>query len=48
MIDADGADDKELVYSRAKIDEQLRQIVGDENFSPWEERYNEMEGKSDV
>ena len=48
MIDADGAEDKELVYSRAKIDEQLRQIVGDENFSPWEERYNEMEGKSDV
>lgn len=48
MIDADGAEDKELVYSRAKIDEQLRQIVGDENFSPWEERYNEMDGKSDV
>lgn len=32
-------DDPDMVYSRAKIDQRLRAIVGDENFAPWDERY---------
>ncbi len=31
--------DPDLEYSRAKIDERLKAIVGDENFVPWDERY---------
>ena len=29
----------EFVYAKAKIDEQIRAIVGDDLFKPWEERY---------
>lgn len=39
MVVDDQKDDPEFVYSKAKIDEQIRAIVGDENFAPWEERY---------
>lgn len=31
--------DPDLEYSRTKIDERLREIVGAENFVPWDERY---------
>ena len=31
--------DPELEYSRTKIDERLRKIVGEKNFVPWDERY---------
>ena len=31
--------DPDLEYSRAKIDERLREIVGAENFQEWDERY---------
>lgn len=31
--------DPDLVYSRAKIDERLKAIVGEENFAEWDERY---------
>lgn len=31
-------DDDEIVYVKAKLDERLKQICGDE-FKPWEERY---------
>lgn len=34
----DSKDDKDFVYTRAKIDELLKQICG-ENFASWEERY---------
>jgi hypothetical protein len=36
----DQKDDKEFVYAKTKIDEQLKAIVGEENFTPWEDRYN--------
>lgn len=39
LLSADGKDDADLVYSRAKIDEKLRRIVGADRFIPWEERY---------
>lgn len=41
MVVDDQKDDKEFVYSKAKIDEQIKLIVGNENFQPWEERYGE-------
>ena len=39
MITEDSKDDPQIDYSTAKIDQRLRQIVGDEVFRPWEERY---------
>lgn len=39
MVVDDQKDDKEFVYAKAKIDEQIKSIVGPENFQPWEERY---------
>ena len=40
MIASDNEDDQEIVYSRAKIDERLKQIHG-KHFQPWEVRYRE-------
>ena len=37
----DQMDDPEFVYAKAKIDEQIRAIVGPEKFAPWEVRYGE-------
>ena len=34
----DAKADKDIEYTRAKIDEKLKQICG-EHFVPWEERY---------
>lgn len=34
----DQKDDKNLWYTKAKVDERLKQICGD-HFQPWEERY---------
>jgi len=39
MITEDSKDDPDIVYSTAKIDQRLRQIVGDGVFKPWEVRY---------
>lgn len=39
MIFEDQNDDAEFVYAKAKIDERLKQIVGAENFVPYDERY---------
>lgn len=39
MVVDDQKCDKEFVYSKAKIDEQIESIVGPENFQPWEVRY---------
>lgn len=41
MVVDDQKDDKEFVYSKTKIDEQILAIVGPENFKPWEVRYGE-------
>lgn len=35
----DSKDDKDCVYSREKLDQTIKAIVGEENFAPWEERY---------
>ena len=37
----DQMDDPEFVYAKAKIDEQIKAIVGPEKFAPWEVRYGE-------
>ena len=37
----DQMDDPEFVYAKAKIDEQIRAIVGEDKFQPWEVRYGE-------
>lgn len=39
MVVDDQKDDREFVYAKAKIDEQILLIVGPKNFQPWEERY---------
>jgi len=39
MITEDAKDDPDIEYSTAKIDQRIRQIVGDAVFKPWEERY---------
>lgn len=41
MVVDDQKDDREFVYAKAKIDEQILLIVGPENFQPWEERYGQ-------
>ena len=38
----DQMDDPEFVYAKAKIDEQIRAIVGPDKFAPWEVRYGEQ------
>lgn len=38
MAVSDGVDDPEIVYTRAKVDRKLEQILGD-RFVPWEVRY---------
>jgi len=38
LMVTDSKDDKQLVYSKTKIDELLQKICG-ENFQPWEVRY---------
>lgn len=39
MVVDDQKDDKEFVYSKVKIDEQIFAIVGPDNFRSWEVRY---------
>lgn len=39
MVCDDQKDDKEFVYAKAKIDEQIKSILGEKNFLSWEERY---------
>lgn len=39
MADLIMEDTNDTEYSRTKIDNELRSIVGEENFTPWDERY---------
>lgn len=39
FIRDDQDDDRTFQYSKAKIDENLKKIVGEENFVPWSVRY---------
>jgi hypothetical protein len=43
MATEDQKDDPEFVWTKAKIDDRIRSIVGEENFRPWEIRYGEKE-----
>ena len=38
MTIADSRDDRDLWYTKDKVDAKLKEVCG-ENFSPWEERY---------
>ena len=37
---ADAKDDKEIEYTKAKVDKALKDILPEERFQPWDERYN--------
>lgn len=39
MTLADAKDDKTIDYTKGKLDERLKELLG-EDFQPWEERYN--------
>ena len=39
LMSYDLDDDQDYEYTKAKIDEALKRIVGEENFAPWEVRY---------
>lgn len=41
LIYDDGKDDPEIIYAKAKIDQRMKQICG-ENFDPWEVRYGKQ------
>lgn len=32
-------DDPDMIWTKATVDRKLLQIVGEDNFAPWEERY---------
>lgn len=39
MVLEDAKGDATLEYSKTTLDRRIREIVGDENFQPWEVRY---------
>ena len=39
MVIYDDKDDPEFLWTKTKVDDRIRQIVGEEHFVPWEERY---------
>lgn len=48
MTVIEDADDPEMVWTKATVDRRLKQIVGDENFTQWEERYGLRDQKTSV
>lgn len=40
LMKNDLTDDQDYEYTKAKIDEALKRIVGEQNFTPWESRYS--------
>ena len=36
----DAKNDKEIEYTKAKVDKALKDILPEERFQPWDERYN--------
>ena len=36
----DAKNDKEIEYTKAKVDKALKDILPEEHFQPWDERYN--------
>ena len=45
MVYDDQMDDPEFVWAKSKVDERIKNIVGEENFVPWEVRYKIEEEK---
>lgn len=41
MAVVEDKDDREMVWTKATVDRRLMQIVGTENFVPWDERYKD-------
>ncbi len=39
MVVGDSVDDPDTEWSRAKVDDRIRNIVGDPDFQPWDERH---------
>ena len=39
MFVEDAADDVTMEYSKVTLDRRIKEIVGEENFQPWEVRY---------
>ena len=39
MTVVDDKDDPDFAWTKSKVDERIRKIVGEENFVPWDERY---------
>lgn len=39
MAVVEDKDDDEMVWTKATVDRRLLQIVGKDNFTPWDERY---------
>ena len=39
MVVVEDKDDPDMWWTKDTVDRKLRQIVGEENFQPWEERY---------
>ena len=46
MVLSDAAEDKQIWYSKGKVDQELRRVCG-KYFVPWEERYGETTGGKD-
>ena len=44
MTVEDDKDDPEMEWTKATVDRRLLQIVGAENFAPWDERYGGKDG----
>ena len=45
MMKEDQKDDPDFEYAKAKIDQRIRAIIGDEIFVPWEVRYGQEDYK---
>lgn len=38
----DAKGDPNFIYTKAKIDDAIREAVGEEDFQPWEKRYSQL------
>lgn len=41
MTEEDAKADREMVYTKTKLDERLLDILGEKYFVPWDERYKD-------
>lgn len=47
MAVVDDKDDPEMAWTKDTVDRRILQIVGEENFVPWDERYNMLDGAAE-